>query len=174
LESYLPLLSHLLLDCSFFETHRKCQTRPGQPSPKLGSGLGFLDADSVNSISYIDSTGNIYTGSVRFSIEASGEKKLTPTIYVHYPDDFTGVYLVRMYIHLRDSGPYHFNLISQNQVKSRRLVGPGDKILTLTIKNPEHTFCCLQQLPRDNDNKPEWFFYKAIIGRGLLSPQIDF
>lgn len=145
---------------------------PGQPSPKVGSGLSFLDAASVDSVTFDNGDGTINSGNVRFSNEIGGEKQLTPTIYIYYPDSFTGVYLVKLYIHLRDSGPFDFNLISQNKAKTRRLVGPGDKVITLTIKNPEHIFCCLQQLPRDNNNKPEWYFYKAVIGRGLLSPVI--
>jgi len=145
---------------------------PGQPSPKIGSGLSFLDAGAVNCITFDEGNGTINGGSVRFSNDPAGEKQLTPTVYVYYPDSFTGVYLVKLYVQLRDSGPFDFNLISQNKAKTRRLFGPGNKVITLTIKNPEHIFCCLQQLPRDNEHKPEWYFYKAVIGRGLLSPVI--
>lgn len=141
---------------------------PAYPHNGSEKGLSFSNPIFVNSTPR-DGGNEREDGSyARFSNEENGNKR-KPNIYVFYQDEYTGEYIVKLYLLLWDSGPYEFSLMSKQKKTTRRLVGPGNKVITLRIKNPDHVHCVLEQLPIDNDIMRQWRFYKAVIGRPLLS-----
>jgi len=141
---------------------------PAYPHNGFGKGLSFSNPVFVNSTPR-DGGSELGDGSyARFSNEETGSK-LRPDIYVFYRDGYTEDYLVKLYLTLWGEGPYEFSLMSKQKMTTRRLVGPGNKVITLRIKNPDHYFCVLQQLPIENDIMRQWRFFKAVIGRPLLS-----
>ena len=142
---------------------------PAYPHNGIGKGLSFADATYVSATPIDRGNGVRDDGYIRFRKDETGKTIGRPEVRIFYIDEYTGEYYVKLYLELLDSGPYEFALISKQKETSRRLVGPSDKVITLRIKNPDHLVCVLQQRPLGNEQMGHWRFFKAVVGRPLLS-----